>query len=84
MCGRAPACSTKRSLNGSLSSSEEPIGTRLISSTPPATTMSAWPETIIAAAVWTACCEDPHWRSTVCPGTVFGQPAAMTELRATL
>ena len=34
---------------------EEPIGTRLIDSTPPATTTSYWPLTRPAAAKWTDC-----------------------------
>ena len=61
---------------------EEPIGTRLIDSTPPATTTSYWPLTRPAAAKWTDCWLDPHWRSTVTPGTDSGQPAESTALRA--
>ena len=38
-------------------------------STPPATATSAWPLMTVAAAKATACWEDPHWRSTVVPGT---------------
>ena len=37
-----------------------------------------------AAAKCTACCDDPHCRSTVVAGTDSGQPAARTALRATL
>ncbi len=55
---------------------DEPIGTRLIDSTPPATTRSYWPLTRPAAAKWTDCWLEPHWRSTVTPGTDCGQPAA--------
>src|SRR5271165_2094016 len=61
---------------------DEPIGTRLIDSTPPATTTSYWPLTRPAAAKCTDCWLDPHCRSTVTPGTLSGQPAASTALRA--
>src|SRR5215218_2330602 len=61
-----------------------PIGTRLIDSTPPATTTSAWPLITVAAAKATACCDEPHWRSIVVPGTLSGQPAASGALRPML
>src|SRR5580704_1123576 len=61
---------------------DDPIGTRLIDSTPPATTTSYWPLTRPAAAKCTDCWLDPHCRSTVTPGTLSGQPAASTALRA--
>src|SRR6266700_4317057 len=35
------------------------------------------------AAKWIACWLDPHWRSTVVPGTVSGKPAARAALRPT-
>ena len=35
-----------------------------------------------AAAKCTACWDEPHWRSTVTPGTDSGQPAPSTALRA--
>ncbi len=60
----------------------EPIGTRVIDSTPPATTRSAWPALTAAAAKCRACWLEPHWRSRVVPGTDSGQPAARTALRA--
>ncbi len=60
-----------------------PMATRDIDSTPPATTKSHWPEITAAAAKWTACWLDPHWRSSVVPGTDSGQPAASTALRPT-
>ena len=41
--------------------------------TPPATIRSAVPLITACAAKWTACCEEPHCRSTVTPGTVLGQ-----------
>lgn len=58
------------------------MGTRLIDSTPPATTTSYWPAMRPAAAKCTDCCDEPHWRSTDTPGMEYGQPAAMTALRA--
>ena len=58
------------------------MGLRDMDSTPPAMTMSYWPETMPAAAKWTACCEDPHWRSTVTPVTVSGKPADRAAVRA--
>ena len=61
-----------------------PRGTALIISTPPAMATSYWPETSPAAAKWTVCWDDPHWRSTVVPGTDSGQPAASTAIRPTL
>src|SRR5499427_8504834 len=61
---------------------DDPIGTRLIDSTPPATTTSYWPLIRPAAAKCTDCCDEPHCRSTVTPGTLSGQPAASTALRA--
>ena len=59
----------------------EPIGTLLMASTPPPMTMSMAPEATAWAAKWTACCAEPHWRSTVVPGTVSGNPAARAALR---
>src|SRR5688572_7239471 len=38
----------------------------------------------VAAAKATACCDEPHWRSMVVPGTVSGQPAARGALRPML
>lgn len=49
---------------------------------PPATTRSWVPESTPCAAKWTACCEEPHWRSTVTPGTSCGSPAASHAVRA--
>src|SRR4051794_2826003 len=59
-----------------------PMGTRLMDSTPPATTRSYCPEIRPAAAKCTDCCDDPHCRSTVTPVTVSGQPAVSTAVRA--
>src|SRR4029079_8523285 len=63
---------------------EAPIGTRVMTSTPAATTTSYAPAMTPCAAKWAACWLDPHWRSIVVPGTVSGHPAASTALRATL
>jgi hypothetical protein len=61
------------------------MGIWLMVCTPPATTttscvplMTAW------AAKWIACCDDPHIRSIVTPGTVSGNPAASQQVRAML
>ena len=40
------------------------------------------PESTAWAAKWTACWAEPHWRSTVVPGTESGNPAASAALRA--
>ena len=61
-----------------------PIGTPDIISTPPATTTSACPDITAAAPVEMACCDDPHCRSMVKPGTDSGQPAASTAMRPML
>mmetsp|Transcript_47398 Transcript_47398/g.101395 ORF Transcript_47398/g.101395 Transcript_47398/m.101395 type:complete len:385 (+) Transcript_47398:199-1353(+) len=50
----------------------EPIGTRDIISTPPAMTTSCTPDITAWAAKWMDCWEDPHWRSTLHPGTDSG------------
>ena len=53
----------------------EPIGTMLMLSTPAATTRSCVPDMTAWAAKCTACCDEPHWRSMVTPGTLSGRPA---------
>ena len=63
---------------------DDPIGTRLIDSTPPAMTMSYAPASTPCAAKLIACWLLPHWRSTVVPGTVSGNPAPSSALRAML
>src|SRR5580693_7366517 len=63
---------------------EDPIGVLVIDSTPAATAMSYAPAMTPWAAKCTACCDEPHWRSTVVPGTDSGQPAASTALRPML
>jgi hypothetical protein len=58
-----------------------PIGTRLIDSTPAAMTTSWVPLITAWAANWTACCDEPHWRSMVTAGTEVGSEEASTALR---
>ena len=50
--------------------------------TPPATTTSLTPASTAWAAKCTACCDEPHWRSMVTPGTCSGSPAASHAVRA--
>src|SRR3954451_23415743 len=49
--------------------------------TPPATTTSAVPDITAWAAKCTACWPEPHWRSTVVPGTSSGVPGRPGPLR---
>ncbi len=56
----------------------EPIGTRVMCSTPAATTTSRWPACTADAPLKAACSEDPHWRSIVEAHTVSGQPPTST------
>ncbi len=63
---------------------DEPMGVRVIDSTPAATAMSYAPAITPWAAKWMDCWEDPHWRSMVVAGTDSGQPAASTALRPIL
>ena len=58
------------------------IGICDIACTPPATTTSAVPLITACAAKWTDCCEDPHCRSIVTPGTCNGRPADSQQVRA--
>ena len=50
--------------------------------TPPATMTSDVPDRTACAAKWIACCDEPHCRSTVVPGTSSGRPAASHAVRA--
>src|SRR5262245_23165752 len=59
----------------------DPIGTRDIISTPAETTRSSCPDQIAAAALKFVCIDEPHWRSTVVPATVSGQPATIGTIR---
>jgi hypothetical protein len=45
------------------------IGMELMFCTPPATTRSLVPLITAWAAKCTDCCDEPHWRSMVTPGT---------------
>jgi hypothetical protein len=62
----------------------EPIGTRDMISTPPAMTMSCVSLITACAAKCSACCDEPHWRSTLTPGTLSGSDEESTQLRAML
>ena len=53
-------------------------------STPAAITMSMVPDITACAAKCSACCDEPHWRSTEVPGTLSGSFEAMMALRAML
>src|SRR5690606_35970692 len=61
-----------------------PMGTRVMLSTPAAMTMSWVPDMTACAAKCSACCEEPHWRSTEVAGTDSGSFDASTALRAML
>ena len=58
-----------------------PIGTRVMLSTPAAMTTSWVPLITACAAKWSACCDEPHWRSMVTAGTLSGSDEASTMLR---
>src|SRR5919112_1242554 len=62
----------------------EPSGTRLMTSTPQATATSTAPAPTSEAARLVACCDDPHWLSTVVAATERGSPAVSQAVRATL
>ncbi len=61
----------------------EPIGMRLIDSTPHATATSTTPPATSAVARFVACCEEPHWVSTVVAATDMGSPAVSQAVRVT-
>ena len=60
----------------------EPIGTRDITSTPPASTSSSMPERTLSAAVLTASSPEAQKRLSCTPATVWGRPAAMAAVLA--
>ena len=60
------------------------IGARVIDSTPHAIPMSYAPAITPCATKCAACCDEPHWRSTLVAGTLHGSPAATHALRVTL
>ncbi len=90
------SCDPKRSthpvdpVNGSSkpysrpASMAEEMGRALMFCTPPNRTTSWVPDMIAWAPKWMACWLDPHWRSTVVPGTPSGIPAASHADRAML
>ena len=53
-------------------------------STPEPMTTSWMPAAISAAPKFTACCAEPHWRSTVVAAASIGSPSCSQALRATL
>ena len=46
-----------------------PSGTRLIASTPQPIAVSTAPAAMRLFTKWLACCEEPHWQSTVVAAT---------------
>ena len=60
----------------------EPIGTRDIDSTPPATTRSSHPERTFCAAILTASKPEAQKRLICTPATSLSQPAAMAAVLA--
>ena len=62
----------------------EPMGTRDMSSTPQATATSTTPEPTRLVATLVACCEEPHWVSTVVAAVVSGRPALSHAVRPML
>jgi hypothetical protein len=59
-------------------------GARVIDSTPPAIAKSISPQRIARAASPTALRPEAHSRLTVMPGTLSGNPASNSAMRATL
>lgn len=59
-------------------------GARVMDSTPPVSTTSASPDSIVRLAVIAASRLDPHSRLTVVPGTLTGSPASSAAMRPTL
>src|SRR5260370_38270305 len=62
----------------------EPIGTRLMTSTPHEIAASTTPDATRLAAKLVACWLDPHWLSTVVPATLIGSPADSHAVREML
>jgi hypothetical protein len=57
---------------------------RVIISTPHARTRSSMPAPTRPAASDVACCEEPHWLSTVVAATSIGKPCEIHAVRAML
>ncbi|MCY1351103.1 hypothetical protein D9M69_373590 [compost metagenome] len=68
--------------SGSAAVIAEEMGICVMVCTPPATTTSWVPLITAWAAKCTACCDEPHWRSMVVPGTAWSRPAASQQVRA--
>ena len=62
----------------------EPMGTRDMSSTPQAMATSTTPEPTRLVARLVACCDEPHWVSTVVAAVVSGRPALSQAVRPML
>src|SRR4051812_42934556 len=62
----------------------DPIGTRLMSSTPHATATSTTPDATRLVAMLVACWDEPHWPSTVVAAAERGSPAASHAVRVML
>ena len=62
----------------------EPIGTRLMTSTPQARAASTTPPATSECARFVACCDEPHCASTVVAATDVGMPAVSHAVRAML
>jgi len=60
------------------------IGARVIDSTPPASAKSISPAFTACVAAPTALRPEAHKRLTVMPGTLSGNPASSSAMRATL
>ena len=59
-------------------------GARVIDSTPPTSTTSASPVSMVREPMIAASREEPHSRLTVVAGTLTGRPASRTAIRPTL
>ena len=62
----------------------DPIGMRDIDSTPQPTAASTTPAATNEVARFVACCDDPHWVSTVVAAVPSGSPALSQAVRVTL
>ena len=62
----------------------DPIGMRLIDSTPHATATSTTPLATRLVAKLVACCDEPHWVSTVVAAVSRGRPAVSQAVRVRL
>jgi hypothetical protein len=82
---RLPALAARERVgkpSGWPASMAEEMGIWVMVCTPPTATTSWVPLITAWAAKCRACWLEPHWRSTVVPGTLSGRPAASQEVRA--